>query len=114
MKIKVVVVDLELSRRAKRVGMAVALAAVIVAGAALSRAALTTPLHVWNTGDVLTAADLNNNFGNLTGLDGRITAQESKTAIVHNTTSAYAEHANFCGITSAFDGANVGGYAGAR
>jgi hypothetical protein len=60
MKLKVVVVDLEVSARTKRwaLGIGVPLA-LLLGGSAIAWAA---GLHTWNTGDTLQAADLNANF----------------------------------------------------
>jgi len=70
MKFKVVVVDLELSRREKR-ALGGGIAACVLAGAAIAYASVPT---VWSDGDVLTASDLNGNFSNL---DGRTTTLEN-------------------------------------
>jgi hypothetical protein len=87
MKLKVVVVDLELSRRQK-IGLAVALSTgLAVLGASV---ALSAPPHAFQSGAVLKAADLNENFkdaddritaleGDLTTANAAITALEAKT-----------------------------------
>jgi hypothetical protein len=85
MKIKVVVVDLELSRRAKRVAVMIAVSLVALTGGAIAYASLSAPLHTWAAGDTLTAADLNNNFSNLTSLDTRIKTLEGPVSRVELT-----------------------------
>lgn len=74
MKLKVLVLDLELSRRQK-FGAAVALTAVLAAVSA--SVALSAPPHVFQSGAVLAAADLNANFADA---DARITALEADLA----------------------------------
>jgi hypothetical protein len=59
MKIRMIVIDPELSRRAKR-AWAILLVPVLVAGA--GAVAYASVPHVWKNGDVLDAADLNANF----------------------------------------------------
>ena len=62
MKIKLVVVDLELSTRAKRLAAALAIPLLVLGGGAVAYASVP---HTWNDGDTLTAADLNTNFADL-------------------------------------------------
>ncbi|HEX6243888.1 MAG TPA: hypothetical protein VFZ61_23395 [Polyangiales bacterium] len=77
MKLKVVVIDLEMSPALKRWLLGGA-AALIGTGATLAYAA---PAHVWSNGDTLTAEHLNAAFGDLDArlakLDGRVGAIES-------------------------------------
>jgi len=74
MKLKVVVLDLELTPRfqkwAVRIG---AVAALVLGGGAIAWAA---GLHTWNQDDVLNATDLNGNF---TTLQGQITTLQGQT-----------------------------------
>jgi microcystin-dependent protein len=65
MKIKIVVVDLELSRRAKHAGAAVAVALLAVGAGAVAYASVP---KTWADGETLTAADLNANFAALNAL----------------------------------------------
>jgi hypothetical protein len=75
MKIKLVVVDLELSPRARRIVAATLVPAVVLSGGAIAYAGT---LHAWADGDTLTATDLNGNFKDL---DGRVsTLETAKTA----------------------------------
>jgi len=62
MKIKIVVVDLELSRRAKRAGAAVAVVLLAVGAGAVAYASVP---KTWTDGETLNAADLNANFAAL-------------------------------------------------
>ncbi len=71
MKIKVLVIDLEMSSRAKRVAIQFGLPVGILVGAAA--VAYANVPHSFNDGDILTSADLNGNFD---ALDKRITALE--------------------------------------
>jgi hypothetical protein len=63
MKIKVVVVDLEIPLRVKKWAMRIAIPAVVLTAGAIALAA--SPLHVWNSGDNLKSSDLNANFASL-------------------------------------------------
>jgi hypothetical protein len=75
MQFKVVVVDLEIPPRAKRLLLRVALpVAILLGGGALAYANVP---KTWAPGETLTAADLNGNFS---ALDARVTALESKQA----------------------------------
>lgn len=81
MKLKLVTVDLELSRRTKRaLGLGLGLALLVGGGAV----AYAGGLHSWKTGDALNADDLNNNFGNL---ETRLAAVE---ATVHPASAFHA------------------------
>jgi hypothetical protein len=62
MKLKLVVVDLEMSPRARKWCVRLGVPAVILGVATV---ALAGPLHVWADGDTLDAVDLNGNFSNL-------------------------------------------------
>lgn len=76
MKLKLVVVDLELTRRQKRIGaggLAVALA--LVCGVAFGDVPKT-----FASGEILRAADLNANFDDL---DSRLTAAEAQTGALN-------------------------------
>ncbi len=70
MKLKLVVVDLELSRRARRIAVLGAVCAAVLGGAALAGASVP---HAWSDGEVLSATDLNANFA---ALDARLGAVE--------------------------------------
>jgi hypothetical protein len=70
MTLKIVVLDLELSRRAKRLILAAFGFVAAVTAAAITYANVPT---TWMTGDTLKATDLNGNFGSL---DGRVTTLE--------------------------------------
>ena len=72
MKLKVVVVDLELNHTQKRVASGVA-AALLIATAGI---ALGGPLVTFTPGETLKASDLNGNFS---ALDGRVTTLEGMT-----------------------------------
>jgi hypothetical protein len=85
MKIKVVVVDLELSRRAKRVAVMIAVSLVALTAGAIAYASLSAPVRTWASKDVLTADDLNKNFSNLASLDTRIEALEAPVSRVELT-----------------------------
>jgi microcystin-dependent protein len=71
MKIKLAVVDLELSRHQKRLAAALAVPVIIAAAGAVAYAAVPT---MWKDGDVLKAADLNANF---TAVDNRVASVEN-------------------------------------
>lgn len=75
MKVELVV-NLDLSKRAKRIVAVALVPVVLVAGAAVAHANIA---HVWKEGDTLKAADLNGNFADL---DTRVTALETKPAAV--------------------------------
>lgn len=62
MKMKIVVIDLELSRRTKRLAAAAVVAAIAIGAGAIAYASVP---HTWNDGDTLNAADLNANFAAL-------------------------------------------------
>jgi hypothetical protein len=65
MKLKMVIVDLEIPPRVKKWGLRIGVSVGVLTAGAVALAG--TPLHVWNTGDTLQAADLNANFSNLQG-----------------------------------------------
>jgi hypothetical protein len=65
MKLKVIVVDLEIPSNAKRWAVRLSIPIGVLGIAAMAFGA--APLHSWNTGDKLEAADLNGNFANLQG-----------------------------------------------
>jgi hypothetical protein len=97
MKLKVIVVDLELSTRAKRA----ALAATTLAGILLvagSGAVAAVP-HTWNDGDTLNAADLNGAF---TALDTRISTLEAAKAPVVTAWTAYTPTVRVGAATTGF------------
>lgn len=73
MKLKVVVIDLEMSPALKR-WLLLGASALSLAGATLAYAA---PAHVWNDGDTLTAEHLNAAFGDL---DARLAKLEAAAA----------------------------------
>lgn len=76
MKIKLVVIDLEVPRRIKRAGLAIlAAGAVVLATSSGVFAAVPAIPHMWNDGDTLTAADLNGAF---TALDTHVTDVDSR------------------------------------
>lgn len=81
MKFKLVVVDLEMSHRARHLAAIVVASLVALAGGAIAYASLSSPPRIWNVGDVLGASDLNAAFSNLSALDTRITTLEGKTAV---------------------------------
>jgi hypothetical protein len=82
MKIKIIVIDPELSQRTKRLLAAVVVPAILVGSAAVAWAGT---LHAWNPGDTLVAKDLNDNFNaveaeiaaNFTALDARVATLEA-------------------------------------
>jgi hypothetical protein len=91
MRIKLVVLDLELSRGAKRIAAAVAIALLAVGAGAIAYASVP---HAWRDGDALTADDLNGNFA---ALDGRITTLEQpgpRSAVLAHKTTAQTVAAN--------------------
>jgi len=63
MKLKVYVIDVELSAAAKRWGLRLVTLSLVLGATAVALAA--GPLHTWSTGDTLQATDLNGNFSNL-------------------------------------------------
>ena len=71
MKLKVVVVDLEIPPRVRRWALRLGVPALILGAAS---AAVAGTLKSWNAGDVLTAADLNANFA---ALQTRLAALEA-------------------------------------
>jgi hypothetical protein len=117
MKIKLIVIDLELSARAKRIAAAVAIPLVVLGGGAVAYANVP---HTWKDGDLLTAKDLNGNFDDLDGrvaaLDQRITKVEALSA-KQTSNGNYSIGATYCGATANTPGdlsginAAGGGYA---
>jgi hypothetical protein len=79
MKIKMVVVDLELSSRAKRVVAAVAVPLLVMGGSAVAYANVP---HSWEDGHTLKAVELNANFDALdqraSKLENNVVALEAK------------------------------------
>jgi len=75
MKLKLVVMDLELTRRQK-MALSAGLGGALVLVAAVASADVQ---KVWQSGEVLTAADLNENFAQI---DGRVTALEEPPSAV--------------------------------
>jgi hypothetical protein len=95
MRIKLVVLDLELSRGAKRIAAAGAIALLAVGAGAVAYANVP---RAWSDGDPLTAADLNSNFA---ALDGRITALEQpgpRSAVLAHKTTAQTVAANTASV----------------
>jgi hypothetical protein len=74
MKLKLVVIDLELSKRAKRIAAAALVPALVLAGGAIAYANVP---HTWKDSDTLGASDLNNNFS---ALDTRLSKLEGSAA----------------------------------
>jgi hypothetical protein len=64
MKLKVVVLDLELSSRAKRWLIRLGVPAVVIGFGAMAYAG-SPSLHTWSTNETLTASDLNDSFASL-------------------------------------------------
>src|SRR5215468_3750362 len=67
MKLKVVVIDTEISPQVKKWALRVGLPLTVLFGSGAIAWAATGSLHTWATGDTLTAADLNGNFNSLQG-----------------------------------------------
>ena len=84
MKVKVVVVDLEIPPRVKRWAFRIAIPAIIIGLGTIAYAAV--PLTVWTTGQALKAVDLNANFtalnGSFMGLDSRVATLETAAPLV--------------------------------
>jgi hypothetical protein len=89
-KITFVTVDLEVSPRTKRALLRVALPAVLLLGA--GGVAYASLPHTFASGEVLTAANLNNN---LQSLDTRVTALEAATVTVVTATSPTPTTGNY-------------------
>ncbi len=89
MKLKVVVVDLDVSTQTKRrlLELGVTLG-VLLGGGAIAWASM---LHTWNTGDTLQASDLNGNFSNLQGqitsLQGSLSATQGQVTTLQSSRS---------------------------
>jgi microcystin-dependent protein len=82
MKIKVVVVDMEISRRGKRILATIAASVAVVVGGAIAFASVP---HSWSSGERLMATDLNANFSALdaraTALEGQVAALQAEVAL---------------------------------
>jgi hypothetical protein len=103
MKLKVVIVDLELSTRAKkRLLRGSILAALLLGGATLAYADWTVPVN-FQPNTALRAADLNNNFAALAdagaSLEVRVAALEAAQA-KETADGGYALGAIYCGFTT--------------
>jgi hypothetical protein len=78
MKLKIVVIDLEIPPKVKKWGLRISIPlAVLLGGSAIAWAAT---LHTWNTGDTLQATDLNGNFA---ALQAEITALQKPASGFH-------------------------------
>jgi hypothetical protein len=84
MKLKLVVIDFELSARAKRIAAAVVVPLLVLGGGAVAYA--NVPI-TWTDGDTLTAADLNLNFN---GLDTDIAALDQRVVTVEQAAPSVA------------------------
>jgi hypothetical protein len=114
MKIKIIVVDLELSRRAKRHALLLGVPVVLLLAA--SGVALSAVPFTFSPGDQLTAQSMNANFADL---DGRISASGRFVASVDGGAKYSMGATAVCGTTAAvngkFSGANGKvGYAAAK
>jgi hypothetical protein len=105
MKIKMIVVDLELSTRAKRIAAAAAIPLLVLGGGAVAYANVP---HTWKDGDVLRAEDLNEDFE---AHERQVSAVESHITL----DGGYELAATYCGRTpstagdlSAFHAAGTG------
>jgi hypothetical protein len=76
MKLKIVIIDFELSPRVRRWALRIGIPAVVLGVGAVAFAGVM-PLHTWNTGDILDAGDLNGNFANLQGQIMTLAAKEN-------------------------------------
>jgi hypothetical protein len=89
MKIKLVVLDLELSRRARRLAIVAAIGLLALGIGAVAYASVP---HAWSDGETLGAADLNGNFAALDGraaaADGRVAALEGRLGTVDGRVAA--------------------------
>jgi hypothetical protein len=96
MKLRVVVVDLEIPSRVKRWALKVGIPlGVLLGGGAIAWA---QSLHVWNTGDTLQATDLNGNFSNL---QNQITAlQTQMTTLQSSVVPTYLGFSNDSGTVT--------------
>jgi C1q domain len=82
MKVKLVVIDLEIPPSVKKWGIRLGIPlAVLIGGSGLAWAAM---LHTWNNGDPLKADDLNGNFA---ALQGEIAALQQSTAALQQSTT---------------------------
>src|SRR5689334_3781768 len=98
MKLKVVVVDLELSRRQKQF-----ICAAVVTGVGISVAVAAAP-RSFTAGEVLKASDLNENFS---GLDARIGSIENRTVTVLDSSSDDTEVENTNGVPLIYSAAKL-------
>lgn len=111
MKVKVLVVDIEVSPRVKRWALRVAMPAVVLTFAGM---ALATPLKTyWAPSSKLTSQELSDNFK---WTEERLHALESaKPVFTAGNGKKYSLSAVVCGVTSTtYDGAGVQGYDGAK
>jgi len=101
MKLKLVVVDFEIPRRVRRVMTLVGVPLLVIAG--VSTLALATVPHTFNSGDVLSAMDLNVDFN---ALDTRLAAVETKPVMtaMPDGGASYSLAAKYCGKTTATSG----------
>jgi hypothetical protein len=122
MKIKLVVVDLELSKRAKRIVATMLVPILVIAGGALAYAGVP---HTWANGDKLDATDLNANFANLDGRLSPLAAARGKASYadigslsiapttfttVPYTTKLYDDRGEFSATSHAFTASTAGDY----
>jgi hypothetical protein len=113
MKIKVYVLDLEIPRKTKRIALLLSAPLVVLIG--LGAIAYATVPNIFTSGEALSSAQMNANFGNL---DGRLTAIEGLLATA-TADGGYALGATYCGATAATEGSFSGpgtltGYASAK
>jgi hypothetical protein len=106
MKLKIVVVDLEIPRHTKRIMVLVGIPIAVMLG--VSAVALATVPHTFNSGDVLNATDLNVDF---TTLDTRLSAVEAKRPVASAGDGglSYSLDAKYCGKTGTTTGAFASG-----
>lgn len=103
MKFKLVVIDLELSARAKRIAAAVVASLFVVGGGAIAYADVT---HAWKDGEVLNATDLNDNFKQI---DQRVGALEQSEAASGTQFQARMEAGSTVSIPQGSNGTVAGG-----
>jgi hypothetical protein len=109
MKLKVIVLDPELSPSARnRILAAAALVLIGIGGMAIAAPELIT----WSDGDTLRAADLNRNFEELAVEIARIDASIG-TYVNPDTGTVWTSHRGYCGSTAATTG-QLGGLRGAK
>jgi hypothetical protein len=115
-KLKIVIVDLELSTKAKkRLAFGVPLALILASGAIAFAGINWTPPHEWSNdaganyaGPSLKASDLDDNFNTLA--DAGATLQAQVDGLQGQITALQVGAATFCGVTSPVDG-KIGSYA---